>query len=158
MLTWIISICLLILPSGCTVTYKAVVNYENSKDLLIGTIDNNTYQGSASFQFRSISTSLTCEGIAERPYYIPSAWTIKGQRGRGFGKCSDGRDLKFEYETDEYGAYGRGKDSLGNFFYFISGLNDEEVTDCINKLRSGMSEEQAKNYIGDTRLKKFLKN
>lgn len=144
----IISIFLIIAMGGCSITYKTVVTYSDIKNILIGTVRHNIIDGSASFQFKGRDSELSCNGIGERPYYIPSSWTCEGQRGRGFGTCSDGRTLKFEWVADTCTLiYGKGEDSLGNSFYFTAGMSEEEVNDYIDKIQNGMSEEKAKDYI-----------
>lgn len=152
----LLCLCLIIIMIGCSITYKAVATYTdvNGKEpiLLIGTVNANIMEGSGSFKFKGMKSELSCDGISERPYYIPSNFTCEGQRGRGFGSCSDGRTFKFEWEADECTLiHGTGKDSLGDSFYFTAGMNENEENDYINKIQNGMSTEEAKNHIKQSR-------
>lgn len=126
-----IIVTLTVILNGCT-TYDGVAIY-GSDEILVGTIEANVMQGSASFQFKSKKSALSCEGIAETPYYIPNSFTCEGQRGRGFAACSDGKrkeTVKFEWAVvDPSCQYmdGNGVDSLGKTFYFVTGMNETEA-------------------------------
>ena len=148
---WLLMIPLLF---GCNIQYQAVGKYSNLDEFLIGDFDHNLLDGSASFQFKGTRSNLTCSGIGEGPDYIPSKWICEGQKGKGSGSCSDERTLKFEWEADSCTlTHGKGEDSLGNTFYFVTGLNKDEIKDYTNKVKNGMSQEDAKNYINQQQEK-----
>jgi len=102
---------------GCYANYKAVATYGGDKEILIGNVEHNLSDGSASFKFQGTRSNLECNGFAERPYYIPPVSMCEGQRGRVSGNCSDGTTFQYEWEADScYLSHGKGIDSLGNSF------------------------------------------
>lgn len=111
----------LLVLSGCSATYQTVAKYTDSGEILVGQLIHNLEQGSASFSIKSETSSFACNGIGERPYYIPSGLSCAGQRGRGFASCTDGRTVNFEWVAEACTRVrGSGKDSLGNQFIFIA--------------------------------------
>ena len=145
---FVIYLLLTISLGGCSVTYNAVAKYSNSDEILVGSVEHNLMQGSASFKLNGLESGLACEGIGERPYYIPSNLVCAGQKGRGFGSCSDGRTVKFDWEAHSCTfSSGVGKDSLENLFYFFAGMGENETKIYIEKIHKGMNPKEARDYI-----------
>ena len=83
--------------SGCTVTYKAVGTYDNFNEVLLGTVNADLMTGGGEFEMEGKNTKIRCNGRSNPPHYVPSSLSCAGQRGDGYGKCSDGRRIIFEW-------------------------------------------------------------
>jgi hypothetical protein len=127
MLPKLLAISVATMLAGCsTATYKTVVAYSDLPEMLVGTLEHNFMQGSASFNVKSEKSGIVCEGIGERPYFVPSNWVCEGQRGRGFATCTDGRKFQFEWLAQScFRVVGSGKDSRGNVFRLIADIDKD---------------------------------
>jgi len=126
---------------GCSTTYKAVATFDDFNEVMLGEENYNRLTGEAVFSFKGKKTQLSCQGVASKLDVVPNTLTCKGFVGPGTVSCSDGRTIKFKWRTDSCTrSHGTGKDSLGNAFYFISGLNEEEAENDIKQKLEKMAD------------------
>lgn len=117
---------LVLTASGCSTSYNAVATFNQFDEVLFGEVHHDLLLGGATFTLKGENTSLRCDGVASKPHTIPNLLSCKGQRGSGEATCSDGRRIKFDWVSDSCTrAHGSGQDSMGNDFYFTSGMNEE---------------------------------
>jgi len=118
---------------GCA-TYKAVGTFKDIDQIMVGNVDHNLFLGGASFELTGVHSNIKCEGQAMKPDFIPNILFCEGQRGRGVGRCTDGRKIEFQWVADSCTkSHGQGEDSLGNTFYFTSGQSETEAQEQIKE-------------------------
>lgn len=75
--------------------------------------------GGAHFVLSDLSGALTCEGRALPPTIAPFSGSCEGERGSGVMRCSDGRELTFEWQALTCRSLtGKGTDAQGNRLEF----------------------------------------
>lgn len=130
----------LLVLQGCSTTYMAVATFEDFNEVMLGEEKYNRLTSEAVFGFKGINTQLSCQGLASKLDVVPNTLTCKGFVGPGSVNCNDGRTIKFKWKTDSCTrSHGTGKDSLGNAFYFISGLDEVEANNYIKQKLKEMS-------------------
>lgn len=124
----------LLFVTGC-VNYKAVGKFDNNSEVLIGNVNHNLMTGGGKYELTSVSTGISCNGVAKKPDRYPPFGLCAGQEGDAIGACSDGRRLDMRwYATSCTTGYGMGSASDGNAFRFTFGLSKEEALDALNRM------------------------
>ena len=75
--------------------------------------------GGAHFVLSDQTGTLTCEGRALPPTIAPFPGRCEGEQGKGVMRCSDGRELAFEWQALTCRSLaGKGVDAQGNRLEF----------------------------------------
>lgn len=97
-----------------------IVAYDvRTGELFVGKSTPAPGSNTSSIEIKGITSDISCTGYAEVTKIVPGG---KGSLGVGELLCRDGRKIisEFVYETLRAG-YGRGADSMKNFYRFIFG-------------------------------------
>ena len=88
--------------------------------------------GGGTFQLQSVSSGVTCQGIADATEI--SFVSCTGQRGNMPMTCSDGRIFTGDWRaTSCTSGVGDGADQNGKSFRFVFGLTDRELQDALKQ-------------------------
>ena len=75
--------------------------------------------GGARFVLADQAGTLTCDGQAFPPTIAPFTGSCEGEQGKGVMRCSDGRELAFEWQALTCRSLlGKGVDAQGNRLEF----------------------------------------
>jgi len=121
---------LLVMQQGCSVTSTVVATADDYDELMVGQLKSNLWSGGAKFSVNGNNSGLSCQGVALPPYAVANNLSLScaGQVGRGNAECSDGRTIEFKWRADScMRTHGEGKDSIGNTFYFVTGMDEAEA-------------------------------
>lgn len=127
--------------SGCVIESKALVKFDDYNEVFVGQVKHNIATGGAIFNTEAVNTKVTCNGVADKPDYLPFSLGCAGQSGSGEATCSDGRTAKFRWEaTSCKSGFGKGFTQDGIKFQLAFGLTDELARDELNKILSESKE------------------
>jgi S1-C subfamily serine protease len=101
---------------------------------MLGEVSHDLLLGGADIYLTAKNSALKCEGEAFPPSSIPNSLACTGQRGSGEARCNDGRLIRFEWVADSCTrSHGSGEDSMGNSFFFTSGMNEAQAFTFMRK-------------------------
>jgi len=134
-----------LVASGCTVTYPVVGQFDDFNEVVHGEIDHDLIAGTALIRVEAEQTDFRCSGTS-RVLHVPASNYIipgrcKGQKGDAHLDCSDGRLVKADWEalscTQGFGA---GFDQDGARFSFTFGMNEDEALEYIEQARADVAD------------------
>jgi hypothetical protein len=107
-----------LLLAACAIGYQARGGLSD----VAGEMRGKAYPGNsggAQFVLSDMTGSLTCEGRALPPKTTPFPGSCEGEQGNGTMRCSDGRELGFEWRALSCRSLlGKGTDAKGNRLEF----------------------------------------
>ena len=124
------SLGLVLMQQGCSVTSTVVATLDGYDELMVGQVNGNLWSGGGEFNVKGKNSGLNCQGVALPPYAVANNLSLScaGMVGRGNAECSDGRTVEFKWRADScMRTHGEGEDSIGNTFYFVTGLDETEA-------------------------------
>lgn len=125
--TLVLGLCLFaILSSGCSIKYKAVAVFDDSREVFIGDLDHNLLSGRAQILASSTSTKTVCRGYSYVTYIPPFSLGCAGQQGKAPMICTDGRKMTVEWTAESCSSgSGYGIDQYGNTLSLAFGFDEE---------------------------------
>lgn len=107
-----------LLLAACAFGYQA----RGSLSDVTGEMRGKAYpggSGGAHFVLSDQASTLTCDGLAFPPTIAPFPGRCEGEQGNGVMRCSDGRELAFEWQALSCRSLlGKGVDAQGNRLEF----------------------------------------